>query len=74
LTPPLFVPAGNPIEHTVRALMPRLYGVCDCRGAIQVGIEQADRGEVQPLTYELIPDIKSRGRERLSAKERKRSS
>jgi antitoxin ParD1/3/4 len=46
----------------------------DLRAAIQVGIEQANRGEVQPLTNELISDIKARGRERLSAKKRKRST
>ena len=44
------------------------------QAAIQVGIEQADRRQVKPLTDELISDIKARGRKRHTAKKRKRSS
>lgn len=44
----------------------------DLRAAIQVGSEQADRGQVKPLTDELVSDIKARGRERLAAGSRKR--
>ena len=36
------------------------------RQEIQVGIDQADRGRVKPLTEELVRDIKNRGRSRLA--------
>src|SRR3954466_14696082 len=36
----------------------------ELRAAVQVGIHQADRGLVKPLTDDLVADIKARGRER----------
>ena len=36
----------------------------DLRREIQIGIDQADRGQTRPLTREVIEDIKARGRER----------
>ena len=38
----------------------------ELRRAIQIGIDQADHGLVEPLTDELVADIKVRGRERLA--------
>ena len=38
------------------------------RREIQIGIDQADRGEVVPLTDELIEDVKARGRRRLAGR------
>ncbi len=37
------------------------------RREIQVGIDQADRGQARPIADELIRDIKDRGRRRLTA-------
>lgn len=42
----------------------------DLRAAVQVGADQADRGEVSPLTDGLILDVKRRGRERQAARKR----
>lgn len=39
------------------------------RSAVQIGVNQADKGEVAPLTRELIDDVKRRGRERRAARE-----
>jgi antitoxin ParD1/3/4 len=36
----------------------------ELRREIQIGIDQADRGETKPLTGEVIEDIKARGRKR----------
>jgi antitoxin ParD1/3/4 len=36
------------------------------RRDIQLGIDQADRGQVMPLTDELIAKIKAEGRKRLA--------
>jgi antitoxin ParD1/3/4 len=44
------------------------------RQEIQVGIGQADRGRVKPLTEELVRDIKDRGRSRRAAAGKERSS
>lgn len=38
------------------------------RSAVQIGIDQTDKGEVAPLTRELIDDVKRRGRERRAAR------
>lgn len=46
----------------------------ELRAAVQVGIDQADRGRVKPLTDDLVADIKARGRERRAAGARKRPS
>jgi antitoxin ParD1/3/4 len=46
----------------------------DLRREIQIGIDQADRGQVKPLTDELVQDIKDRGRKRLAAQKGRRSS
>ncbi len=40
----------------------------------QVGIDQADRGRVKPLTGKLVRDIKARGRSRLAAGKKERAS
>lgn len=40
----------------------------ELRREIQLGIDQADRGQVKPLTDELAEDIKARGRKRLAAR------
>ncbi len=42
--------------------------LADLRREIQLGIDQADRGQVKPLTDELAEDIKARGRKRLAAR------
>jgi antitoxin ParD1/3/4 len=34
------------------------------RREIQIGIDQAERGQTQPLTAEVLADIKARGRKR----------
>ena len=39
----------------------------ELRREVQIGIDQADRGQVKPLTDVLIQDIKARGRRRLAA-------
>jgi antitoxin ParD1/3/4 len=46
----------------------------DLRREIQIAIDQADRGQVKPLTDELVQDIKDRGRKRLAAQKGRRSS
>ncbi|AMV37647.1 type II toxin-antitoxin system ParD family antitoxin [Planctomyces sp. SH-PL62] len=46
----------------------------DLRAAVQVGIDQADRGDVVPLTRELIEDVKRRGRERQADRKSGRKS
>jgi antitoxin ParD1/3/4 len=46
----------------------------ELRREIQVGIDQANRGQVKPLTDELVQDIKDRGRKRLAARKGQRSS
>ena len=43
------------------------------RREIQVGIDQADRGQIRPLTDELAGEIKDRGRRRLAAQGEERS-
>jgi antitoxin ParD1/3/4 len=40
----------------------------ELRREIQIGIDQADQGQVKPLTDELVRDIKDRGRKRLAAR------
>jgi antitoxin ParD1/3/4 len=40
----------------------------ELRREIQIGIDQADRGETKPLSREVIEDIKSRGRKRRAEK------
>ena len=42
--------------------------LAELRREVQVGIDQADQGEVKPLTDELVADIKARGRKRLAAR------
>ncbi len=44
------------------------------RQEIQIGIDQADRGQLKPLTDEVVSDIKDRGRRRLAARNVDRSS
>ncbi len=44
------------------------------RREIRIGIDQADRGQVKPLTDELARDIKDRGRKRLAARRGQRAS
>lgn len=44
------------------------HKLAELRRAVQVGVDQADRGEVAPLTEELIADVKRRGRERRAAR------
>jgi antitoxin ParD1/3/4 len=50
------------------------YKLAELRREIQIGIDQADREQVKPLTDELVQDIKDRGRKRLAARKRQRSS
>ncbi len=45
--------------------------LAELRRDIQVGADQADRGQTLALTDELANDIKKRGRERLAARERR---
>jgi antitoxin ParD1/3/4 len=42
----------------------------ELRRAVQIGIDQADRGEGEPLTAEWAEGVKKRGRERLSARKK----
>ncbi len=44
------------------------------RREIQIGIDHADRGQLKPLTDELVRDIKDRGRKRLAARREDLSS
>jgi antitoxin ParD1/3/4 len=46
----------------------------ELRREIQIGIDQADQGQVKPLTDEFVRDIKDRGRKRLAARGGQRSS
>ena len=46
----------------------------DLRAAVQVGIDQADRGEVVPLDQGLIDDVKRRGKARQAARKSGRGS
>ncbi|CAN5692370.1 type II toxin-antitoxin system ParD family antitoxin [soil metagenome] len=46
----------------------------ELRRAVQVGIDQADRGQSRPLTDEMAEEIKVRGRQRLAAREGKGSA
>jgi antitoxin ParD1/3/4 len=50
------------------------YKLAELRREIQIGIDQADRGQVKPLTDELVQDIKDRGRKRLATRKRQGSS
>jgi antitoxin ParD1/3/4 len=40
----------------------------ELRREVQVGVDQADRGQAKPLTDDLVEGIKSRGRGRLGAR------
>jgi antitoxin ParD1/3/4 len=40
----------------------------ELRREVQVGVDQADRGQAKPLTNDLVQDIKARGRGRLAAR------
>lgn len=42
--------------------------LADLRAAIQVGIDEADRGEGRPFTDEVVDGIIARGKERLRQK------
>jgi antitoxin ParD1/3/4 len=42
--------------------------LAELRREIQIGIDQADRGEVSPFTEETLKEAKAKGRERLAAK------
>ena len=42
--------------------------LAELRREIQIGIDQADRGEVAPFTEETLKEAKAKGRERLAAK------
>jgi len=42
--------------------------LAELRRAIAIGIDQADRGEVQPFNEETAARVKARGRSRLNAK------
>lgn len=46
----------------------------DLRSAVQIGNDQADKGEVAPLTRELIDDVKRCGRERRAARRAEREA
>ena len=48
--------------------------LAELRREIQIGVDQADRGEVKPLTDELVQGIKDRGRKRLAARKGQGSS
>jgi antitoxin ParD1/3/4 len=50
------------------------YKLAELRREIQIGIDQGEQGQVKPLTDELVQDIKDRGRKRLAARKRQRSS
>jgi antitoxin ParD1/3/4 len=45
----------------------------ELRREIQIGIDQADRGEVSPFDEETLKGIKAQGRKRSSAKPRSRA-
>ncbi|WP_165071746.1 type II toxin-antitoxin system ParD family antitoxin [Paludisphaera rhizosphaerae] len=47
---------------------PHQQKLADLRAALQVGLDQADRGEVVPLNQKLIDDVKRRGRGRQAAR------
>jgi antitoxin ParD1/3/4 len=45
----------------------------DLRREIQIGIDQADRGQVSAFTKETLREIKAQGRKRLAADRRSKS-
>ncbi len=44
--------------------------VAELRRDIAIGIDQAERGQVQPFNEEVTARVKARGRKRLAAKDR----
>jgi len=42
--------------------------LAELRREIQIGIDQADRGQVSPFNEAALEDVQARGRERLKAK------
>jgi len=42
--------------------------VADLRREIQIGIDQADRGQVSPFNEAALDEVQTKGRERLEAK------
>jgi len=44
------------------------HKLAELRREIQLGIDQAERGEVSPLTESTFDEVRSKGRERLKAK------
>jgi antitoxin ParD1/3/4 len=44
--------------------------LAELRRDIAVGVEQADRGQVQPFDEKVAAGVKARGRKRLAAKDR----
>ena len=46
----------------------------ELRREVQIGIDQADRGQAKPLTDDLVQDIKARGRQRLAAGKKRGSA
>ncbi len=59
--------ASEVVRHALRLLDERDNRLDLLRDEVMVGYEQSQRGEVEPLTDELIEGVKERGRARLAS-------